>query len=187
MTSASARGPPVDVAMATATVASLRSRTAGGCVTKRGRASACTPFEVHLRRRAQRGEQRVGDAREVGADRARRLAHEIDRAELEAAEREVHAALRARGAQHHDGARRLAHDVAERLQPVELGHLDVERHDVRLERVDLPDGLVAVARRADDLEIRRAIDDLADDAPHERTVVDDQHRRGTARGHDLPS
>ena len=52
--------------------------------------------EVHLRRRAQRGEQRVRDAREVGADRARWLAHEIHRAQLEAAQGEVDAALRRR-------------------------------------------------------------------------------------------
>ena len=57
------------------------------------------------------------------------------------------------GAQHHDGARRLAHDVAERLQAVELRHVDVERDDVRIERVDLLERVVAVARRADDAEL----------------------------------
>jgi len=45
----------------------------------------------------------------------------------------------------------------------------------------------AFMRRADDAELAGTVDDLADDAAHERAVVDDQHRRRTARGHDLPS
>jgi hypothetical protein len=57
--------------------------------------------------------------------------------------------------------------------------------------MDLSERVVPVARRADDPKVGRRIDDLADDAPHEGAVVDDEHRGATiaaiARGHDLPS
>ena len=38
-------------------------------------------------------------------------------------------AARRPGAQHHDGTRHLAHDVAERVQSIELRHVDVERDE----------------------------------------------------------
>ena len=128
---------------------------------------------------------RSRDAHEIEADRPGRLEHEVDRAQLERAKRRFVSAARRAGAQHHDGPRHLAHDVAERAQAVELRHVDVERHDVRLERMHLLQRVVAVARRADDGELTRALDDLRRQAPHEGAVVDDEDAR-ELRGHASP-
>jgi hypothetical protein len=84
------------------------------------------------------------------------------------------AVARRRGAEHHDRSRRLAHDVAKRGEAVELRHVDVERHDLGVERPHLAERLTAVAGRPDDAELPRALDELRDDLAHERAVVDDE-------------
>jgi hypothetical protein len=132
--------------------------------------------EVHLLRRPQRADEGIGDPGEVEADRPGRLTHEVHGAELEAAEREVDAALRRRGTEHHHRSRCLAHDVAERLNAVELGHLHVERDDVGIQGVDLLECVEAVAGRADDAELPRAVHDLRDETAHERAVVHHEDR-----------
>ena len=96
-------------------------------------------------------------------------------------QREIRAAIRARCAQHDDRPRRLAHDVAERLHAVELRHLDVERDDVRIERVDLPQRVESVARRTHHAKVGRRIHDLADQSPHEGAVVHDEDGRHRVR------
>ena len=51
------------------------------------------------------------------------------------------------------GRGRLGHDVPECLKPIQFGHLDVQRHDVGFECVDLPQRVESVASRADDAEL----------------------------------
>ena len=87
MIAASARGPPVDDAIATACVARERSPATGAPSTGDGARQHAQPGRIRLRRRAQRVEQPVVITREIEADRARRLEHEVDRAQLERAER----------------------------------------------------------------------------------------------------
>src|SRR4029079_187228 len=104
-------------------------------------------------------------------DRARRFEHEVDRTKLQRAQRGRLAAARRPGAQHDDGPRRGPTDALQRAAAVELRHVDVERDDVRIERLDLPQAVVTVPRGAGDLELARLLDDLRDHAPHERAVV----------------
>ena len=142
--------------------------------------------EIHLRRRAQRDEQLVANRREIEADRPRRLSHELHRAALERAQRHLVARARRRR-EHDDRARRLAHDALECAEAVELRHLDVERHDVGLERLHLQQRVDAVARGADHAKLVGALDELRDELAHEGAVVDDEHRRKAARGRHSPS
>ena len=65
----------------------------------------------------------------------------------------------------------------ERAEAVELGHLDVERDDVRLQRLHLLQRVEPVARGADDAKLAGALDELRDELAHEGAVVDDEHRR----------
>ena len=82
------------------------------------------------------------------------LGQEVDRAQLQGLQGHVGSFLR-QGADHDDG--RLVHGQEGRqcLQARNLRHLDVERDHVRLEPDGLKHRLTAVARRADDLDLRR--------------------------------
>ena len=77
--------------------------------------------------------------------------------------------------QHDDArARAAAGDLARRLDAVEARHADVHEHDVRAERVGLGDGLVAVARLADDLDVRLGLEDHPEAGADEALVVCEQ-------------
>jgi hypothetical protein len=125
----------------------------------------------------QRAQEPRGDLGQVGTDRARGLPHEVDRPQLERAHGGVVSIARRRRAEHDDRPWHVRHDVAERPEAIELRHVDVERDDLRVERLHLSDRLPPVTRRADDAELSRALDQLGDDLAHERAVVDDEHSR----------
>ena len=81
----------------------------------------------------------------------------------------------------HDGPRRFRHDVADRPQAVELRHLQIERHDVRLVLMHFADRIQSVARGRDDAKLARlrvaAAQHVDQHAPHQRAVVGDDDGR----------
>src|SRR5688572_32263920 len=140
--------------------------------------------EVDPERAAQRVEQPIAERIGVQALVRRRLAYEVDGAQLEGAQGEVIAVRLAGGGQHNDGPRRLAHDVAEHLQAVESRHDDVERHEVRAQRMDLPDRVETVLGLAGDEKLATRLEQVDQYAPDESTVVDHQDRPAL-RAHDF--
>ena len=80
------------------------------------------------------------------------------------------------GHRHEDHARRFRHrrERAEHAEAVELGHLQVERDDVRLQLLDPLECVDPVARDADDLDPAVPRQHLAHHLARERRVVDDE-------------
>ena len=80
-----------------------------------------------------------------------------------------------------DGPRRFRHDVADGAQAIELRHLEIERHDVRLVLMDLPERIESIARRRDNAKFARlriaAAQHIDQHAPHQRAVVRDDNGR----------
>ena len=140
---------------------------------------------IRVGRGAQCLEQPRGDRPHVAADRSRRLEHKIHGAQFQCPQGDFGTGRSGRGAEHHDRARCLAHDVPERVEAVQLRHVHVERDDVGIENLNLLQRVVPVARGAGNLELPRVGDDLGDDRAHERTVIDDEDARH-ARGHACP-
>ena len=64
---------------------------------------------------------------------------------------------------------------ADRFQPIEAGHVDVEDGDVGLQAGQLPQRLISVGRFANDLEARVVPDDIAQPVTEERMIIHDQH------------
>ena len=123
----------------------------------------------------QRGPVRIG-----------RLGDDLDRPELQGADRRAGAGPRVRA--HHDNrAGRLRHDVADGAQPVELRHLEVHRDDVGVELMHLAHRVEAVARRAHDPKLPRPRDavtraeHVAQHASHQRAVVHDEDAGAAVR------
>jgi hypothetical protein len=102
-----------------------------------------------------------------------RLQHEVDGAELERLQRFGGAFAGARR-DHDDRTWPFDHDPIETLEPAHLRHLDVERDDRRAERLQPVERLDPVARELD-LEVRLAAENLAEQLPYQRRVVDDQN------------
>jgi hypothetical protein len=84
----------------------------------------------------------------------------------------------------------LGADGGDHVEPVHLGHLHVEEYEIGLEVGDRLDRGSAVAAFGDDLDIVRASQLVADTAPSDRLVIDDERsnchfgelvRRGMAR------
>ena len=104
----------------------------------------------------------------------RRLGDDLDRAQLERADRGGGARPRV-GADDDDGERRFRHDVADRAQAVELRHLEIERHNVGLVLVDFADCVESIARRGHHAELAvvrsAAAQDVDEHAPHQGAVV----------------
>jgi hypothetical protein len=74
-----------------------------------------------------------------------------------------------------DGPRGLAHDITERIETAQIGHLQVESDDVRLELVHEAYRLVTCLRLTDHFEVGRAVDDVAEDRAHQLAVIDDEN------------
>jgi hypothetical protein len=123
------------------------------------------------RERRQRG-ARVAEA--IGG--WRRLGDDLDGTQLERADRHRGPRSGVR-ADDDDGARRFRHDVADRAQPIELRHLEVEGDDVRLVQVNFADRIQPVARGRHDPELAgvriAAAEHVDQNATHERAVVGD--------------
>ena len=104
------------------------------------------------------------------------LRDDLDGAQLQGADRGRGAWPGVR-ADDDDGPRRLGHDVADRAEPIGLGHLEVHRDDVGRELVNLAHRVEAVARGGDDAErpvAAGAAEDVGEDAPHQGAVVHDE-------------
>ena len=70
--------------------------------------------------------------------------------------------------------------------PSRPGHADVEHRDVRLEPLDLVEGVAAVAGLGDQLEVRALLDRSHDPLAVEGMVVGDEHPdAGLARSHQI--
>jgi hypothetical protein len=76
---------------------------------------------------------------------------------------------------HHHRHRPQPHQPLEKVEAVHFRHLDVEREHVRIERLDHLARHQRVGRGADHFEIALAIDDVGQQAAHQRRVIDDQH------------
>ena len=103
---------------------------------------------------------------------AARLGDEIDRAELDGLQRRLGAFFCQRR-DHHHRSRRFDHDLAEAVQPVHAGHLDVERHDLRIERPHELKRLGSVARQPN-FEIAFLAENAFEQLPHQRGIVGDE-------------
>ena len=77
-------------------------------------------------------------------------------------------------------------EPSQRVEPRELGHLDVEQHGVRLVLAHLVERDATVLGDVDHAEIGIGGHDLAEQAPHHRAVVDHEHgllRRAALEAH----
>ena len=77
------------------------------------------------------------------------------------------------GRQDEHAGRVAGGDPAGRGNAVELGHADVHEHDVGRQARDAVDGLVAVRRLADDLDVGVVLEHEPEARPYERLVVGD--------------
>src|SRR6266581_2912079 len=86
------------------------------------------------------------------------------------------------GGQHQDfDLRVLGDDAAGRLDAVEVGHLDVHQHDVRLRGEGDLDRVEAIDGFADDGDAVIAVEQSGQSRPEKRLVVRDHHPRGLDR------
>jgi hypothetical protein len=99
------------------------------------------------------------------------LRDEIDRAELQRAQRDVSAALSQRR-HHHDRHRPQPHQVLEERDAVHARHLDIERDHVRIELLDFLARRVRIAGRADHLDVGRAREHRGQKLAHQCGIVD---------------
>ncbi len=106
-----------------------------------------------------------------------RLGDEVEGPELQRAEGRLAAGLGQRR-DHDDGGGARPHELLEEGEPVHLGHLDVEGDDVGGEPLDVTKGRHWIGRRADDLDLGVARENVAEHAAHERRIIDDESSIG---------
>ena len=75
----------------------------------------------------------------------------------------------------------LGEDPPRRLEPVDVGHLDVHQHDVGMASADEVDRVAAVARFADYADARLLLEDRPESGSDQRLVVGDQDRDRAVR------
>ena len=73
------------------------------------------------------------------------------------------------------------HDLFEKLDPIHVRHLDVERDDIGIQSLDSLPGFMGIGRLADDLDERVGPQTRGDEAAHRWAVIDDEH----ADAHDV--
>ena len=120
------------------------------------------------------GDDLLGIVADALRDAEPRLGDEVDRAQLQRAQRHFGAALGQRG-DHHHRHRPQAHQPLEEVDAVHARHLDVERDHVGVGGTDHLARDQRVGRRADARHVGLRVDDLGQQAAHQRRVVDDQH------------
>src|SRR5207302_4512810 len=143
----------------------------------RRRRRRANPFHVHGPRRVERRHQLLAHRREIDAHRTRWLAHELERAALERAQRHLVHQLGTSRALHYYWTRHLRHDLLEGLEPVQTWHLDVESNDIWFELADFLQRLDSVPRRTDHAKCSARFHQLGDQPAHEGAVVDDEDGR----------
>ena len=102
-----------------------------------------------------------------------RLGEAVDRTDFERRQRHFGATLGQRR-HHHDRHRPQPHDLLKELEPVHVGHLDVERDDVRVEVLDHLAGGRRIGRPTDHFDALVARQHRRQQAPDGRGVIDDQ-------------
>ncbi|PAV70594.1 hypothetical protein WR25_01976 [Diploscapter pachys] len=138
----------------------------GGCALDRCRLEAGA--DAALRRRLDQPRQIVAQA---AAERLLGLFVAIERPQFERADRRFRA-LAGQRRQHDDGHGAQAHDLFEEVEAVHPRHLDIERDDVGVERLDhLARGHRPVGG-ADDLDIRILRQAVRHHRPHRRRIID---------------
>jgi hypothetical protein len=130
---------------------------------------------LHLggRRRPDLVDERGRELRDAQGYGSFRLGYEIDGAQPQRLERGVGAVRRQRR-NHDDGGGPLHHDAVETFESAHLGHVDVERDDLRLEALEPLQRLDAVASELD-LEVGLLLEHAAEELAHEWRVVHDEH------------
>ena len=155
-----------------------------GPVPCRRRRATPEPADAALGGRQDLGDQQVGTGAHLGELVPLGLGHEVDGAQLERLERDVGPFL-GEGADHDHGRLVRGQQQRQGLEPRDLGHLDVERDHIGLEPDGLQDRLPAVARHAHHLDLGCRAQQVAEQPPHQRRVIDHEHadaaRSGTLR------
>jgi hypothetical protein len=95
------------------------------------------------------------------------LGDKVDGTELQRAQRGLGAAF-GQGGDHHHRHRAQAHQLGQEIQPVHARHLDVERDHVGVEFADHLPCHQRVGGRADALHVALPVDDLGEQAAHQR-------------------
>src|SRR5438477_4810137 len=91
-----------------------------------------------------------------------------------------------RGQDQYLDARDRFHDLPSCFDAVDVGHLDVHEHDVRLQLGGLLDSIGAVDRLADDLHPLIITEQACEAGPEERLIVDYEYACGSdGYGHEL--
>ena len=97
-------------------------------------------------------------------------------------ERVVDVLVKVEGGEHDDpsavGGR--VQDPPGGLEPVEVGHADVEQHHVRMQSRRVLDRLKAIFRLGDELEVIVGVEDRPQRSARERVVVGYQHSQAHA-------
>ena len=172
-TAISASTPPVDEPMATILRPTRKSATLSGA---RSSGAAAAAREARWERAAAfTFSARSPNGRRIAAAG---LADAIDGAEFEGRKRRVRAAM-GQGRHHDHRHRPQPHDLLEEFEAVHVRHLDVERDDVGIERLDRVARLAGVAGLADDLDVRIDAAGSPDQAAHGGGIVDDENAPGS--------
>ena len=129
------------------------------------------PVDAQVAERVDLADQLVLDRLEVEADVQGRLRDEVDRAELERAERVL---VVAATADHHHRRRSVRHHETQEREAVHARHLEVERDQVGLQLEGPAQRLLAVAGDADHFDERRGLEHPGDRLAREGGVVDDE-------------
>ena len=102
----------------------------------------------------------------------RRLRDTIDGADLERADRRLRTGLR-QVRNHDHGRRPQLHDLLEKIEPVHLGHFDIEGDDIGIEFANGGASLERIGRACDDLDLRVARQRVPEQRAHGRRIIDD--------------
>lgn len=78
------------------------------------------------------------------------------------------------GGQKHDVRHAVGIQHADHFQPADARHLDIEKHHVRLQSVDLADGFDGVGAFADNRDLRLGLQQMAQVVARGRFIVNNQ-------------
>ena len=110
----------------------------------------------------------------------------VGRAERQRLEAHFRVPARQRRRHDDDEIALLFEQQGQRLEPVEIGHVDIEQHDIGIVPRELIHGFAAVAQRGDGLQARLFVDPARDKSAHHDRVIDNHNakriRRGGRRG-----
>jgi hypothetical protein len=103
-----------------------------------------------------------------------RLGDRVHRPDLQRRQGHVRARC-GQGRDHHHRHGAQPHDLIQELQPVHIGHFDVQREDVGIQLLDGRAGLQRIGGGADDFDFGVRLQGGRDQAAHGQAVVHDQN------------